>query len=163
MARLRTVCGTEFQVDERFMWEYRHYRWTLLNSGYVSTTNWDKELKKPVTWTVHRMVMGKAPKGLVIDHVNNDKLDNRRNNLRFITQQENTRRANKPGTSGYRGVSWSRQKNRWRVRLCVSGREIHCGFFDDILKAAKAYDAKALELFGEFANLNFKEFKYATS
>lgn len=157
MARLKTVCGIEFQVDKDFIGEYRHYRWTLLNSGYVSTTNWDPALKRPVTQTVHRMVTGKPPEGMVVDHINNNKLDNRLHNLRFITQQENTRRARRIGTYGYRGVSWSKQKNKWRVRLVIDGKDKHVGFFEDIVVAAKAYDKVAITEYGEFASLNFPE------
>lgn len=93
---------------------------------------------------MHRLIMG-APEGIEVDHENGDGLDNRRSNLRLATKSQNQQ--NQPllhgaNTSGYRGVSKHSLCTKWRA-------EIKCGL------AARAYDSKARELFGEYARLNF--------
>ncbi|WP_010243847.1 AP2 domain-containing protein [Acetivibrio cellulolyticus] len=60
-------------------------------------------------------------------------------------------------TSKYVGVSFNRRINRWTAQITYNYKMYHLGRFDDEIKAAKAYDKKALELFGEKAKLNFKD------
>lgn len=105
--------------------------------------------------SLHRWLMG-AKTGQYVDHINGDKLDNRRNNLRLTTQGLNRANSVKPnrGTSPYKGVCF--QRGKWRARVIKDRQYYHCGFHDTAEQAARAYDEKALELFGEFANLNFK-------
>lgn len=111
----------------------------------------------PVQQMMHRLVMGDAPKGMVVDHINGDPLDNRRVNLRFCTQSENSK--NRVGVSsnpsGFKGVSWKSGCGKWRARLMVNRQELALGLFDRAEDAARAYDAAAKEHFGEFAKLNF--------
>jgi len=105
---------------------------------------------------MHRLIMG-AERGLDIDHINHNGLDNRRENIRVSTHSTND--ANVPkraGTSSqYKGVTWDAWAGRWKAGIKVNYRSIHLGRFDDEKDAARAYDAAALEHFGEFARLNF--------
>jgi hypothetical protein len=96
--------------------------------------------------------------GQEVDHVNLDTLDHRRVNLRLCTCRENhfNRRKYGNGSSGYKGVSWYRPYRKWRVYATKDGRTHHLGYFDTKADAARAYDAKARELFGEFARCNFE-------
>jgi hypothetical protein len=107
---------------------------------------------------MHREIM-QPPEGKIVDHQNRNKLDNTRTNLRVCTQQENMRNASKRnGTSSrFRGVSYSRRYGKWRARIWFEGKCTDLGLFTDEIKAARAYDRKAVELFGEFARLNFPE------
>lgn len=92
------------------------------------------------------------------DHINGDGLDNRRANLRMATQAENLRNRGLPAnnTSGFKGVSFRRQRGRgWKSTIGLNGKRIHLGLFSTPEAAARAYDAAARELFGEFAWLNF--------
>jgi hypothetical protein len=59
--------------------------------------------------------------------------------------------------SGYKGVCWDKLRKKWKVTISLNDKTINLGRFDDITEAAKTYDEKAKELFGEFANLNFKQ------
>jgi hypothetical protein len=105
---------------------------------------------------LHRFIMD-APSGMVVDHINHDMLDNRKENLRLATHAENmrNRRATPKNTSGYKGVSWSSFYKVWKVQIQKDGKSQFIGCFIDPVEAAKAYDVKAKELFGEFAFLNF--------
>jgi hypothetical protein len=108
---------------------------------------------------LHREIM-KAPKGLVVDHINGNTLDNRRENLRLATKRQNTcnMRINKEGcTSKYRGVNWHISVKKWVARITVNRRRIHLGVFDSEVEAAKAYDEAARKYYGEFARLNFPD------
>jgi hypothetical protein len=86
-----------------------------------------------------------------IDHVNG--ASNRFRNLRPASRQENQRnvRKHKDNRSGEKGVSWDCRKQKWRARIHLSGKEKFLGYFDARREAKAAYDAKAKELFGEFA------------
>ncbi len=107
---------------------------------------------------MHREIT-QAPRGRVVDHKNRNKLDNTRDNLNVCTQQENLRnRSKRRGTaSRFRGVSYNKSCAKWFARIGLDGRTIHLGYFTDEVEAARAYDRKAVELFGESARLNFPE------
>ena len=87
------------------------------------------------------------PKNLEVDHINNDKLDNRVSNLRVITHRQNLLnrlhlfRNNK---SGYRGVSWSKGMKKWVAQITRNNKTISLGFFNDPRKAAKKYNEYAI-------------------
>ena len=84
-----------------------------------------------------------------IDHINGDKADNRIENLRSLTHQENLRAFHKPRvgvSSKYRGVSWHKRIGKWQVRVKIDGKENNEGYFECELEAARAYDKKAEEL-----------------
>jgi hypothetical protein len=105
---------------------------------------------------MHQEIMG-AAEGKVIDHINHNSLDNRKANLRFATTQQNSwnKRKNRSNySSRYKGVAWSKSRKKWRTRITLNGRVIFVGHFDDEKTAAMAYDARAKELFGDYAALN---------
>ena len=109
------------------------------------------------TMLFHRFVMD-AKHGDEIDHINGDRYDNRKSNLRFCTRQENSfNRHHVFGASQYKGVSRTSKQYRrpWRATLKHNGKTITLGTFFLEEDAARAYDEKASELFGEFAKLNF--------
>lgn len=103
---------------------------------------------------MHRMITA-APAGFLVDHADRDGLNNRRWNMRITTGTYNNANAESVSLSGYRGVI--KQNSRWRARIHIFGDDIHLGMFDTAREAAVAYDVKALELFGEFAWLNFND------
>ena len=105
---------------------------------------------------IHRLIK-RAKEGETIDHINGNKLDNRRSNLRRITMSNNIANSNKrvTNTSGYKGVHKFRDK--WQAQITKDYKSIHIGYFEDLVQAAKAYDKKAFELFGNYARFNFPE------
>lgn len=99
---------------------------------------------------MHRQIMN-PPKGMVVDHINGNGLDNRRCNLRICTQAENTRNRRKPSCGQSRFIGVSPCGHKWQAT--VKGH--YLGLFGDEVDAAKARDRKALELYGPHAWLNF--------
>jgi hypothetical protein len=115
---------------------------------------------------LHRVITN-APKGMSVDHINGNPLDNRKENLRVCTNQENqmNRGRTKNNMSGYKGVYY-RKKNKdminerskpWKAQIMFNQKVIYLGLYKTKEEAARAYDKKAIELFGEFAQLNFPE------
>ena len=104
---------------------------------------------------MHNVIAG-APQ---VDHVNGDGLDNRRANLRPASTAQNARNRSRPSTnrSGFKGVSWVRDRGHWRAGIKVDGRSLNLGSFADPVEAAKAYDEAARRLHGKFARPNFPE------
>lgn len=108
---------------------------------------------------MHRLILGlERDDKREADHVNGDGLDNRRSNLRIVTHRQNLwnlSAQSERGSSRFKGVSWYKRDKKWRSGIRYNDQLIHLGYFDDEIDAAKAYDVKAKELFGEFARLNF--------
>lgn len=111
---------------------------------------------------MHREIM-KTPKGLVTDHINGNRLDNRRKNLRICTRAQNNMnmrnfrsRKKLKKASQYKGVYWNGgPKARWSAEIRHEGTQIHLGYFKHEKDAAKKYDEAAIKLFGPFASPNF--------
>jgi len=106
--------------------------------------------------TMHRMLL-KPDRGKVVDHVNGNGLDNRRENIRICTLSQNNANfavGGKRNKSGYKGVSWHKSTQKWRATLLLGGKQHYLGIFDDKLEAARAYNVEALKCFGEFARIN---------
>ena len=111
---------------------------------------------KSRTLFMHRVIM-RPPKGMVVDHINHDGLDNRRSNLRICTNAQNVRNS-RPcigKTVKYKGVSFHKINRSFRANIKFQGKTVTIGCYEDEVAAAKAYDEKAKELYGEYAYLNF--------
>lgn len=155
--RIPLTQGQYAIVDpERYEELAKHKWYTVRNDGRYYAVRWVKNKNVKM----HQVIMGVREEGKVIDHVNGNGLDNRQANVRFATSQQNgwnKRKQRGNYSSQYKGVSWDKNRNVWRARIKYKGRSIHLGRFDTEEKAGRAYDAKARELFGEFAWLNFPE------
>jgi hypothetical protein len=103
--------------------------------------------------------MGVTDPDMEIDHCDGDGLNCRDENLRIATPKQNqgNKRLQINNTSGYKGVHWFPQTQKWVVRIKREGKCIHLGYFFDKKDAARAYDRAAIEQFGEFAVLNLPE------
>lgn len=115
---------------------------------YVSLNNKNK--------AVHRLVLD-CPDNMVVDHINHNTLDNRKENLRICTHQENMKNSiknNKELTSEYKGVSWCNRHKRFRAQISLNGKTKHLGDFKNEIDAAKKYNEAALKYHGKFAILN---------
>lgn len=131
------------------------YRWHLDNNGYARANTPRDENGKRGFVLMHRLIM-KNPKSDV-DHKNWNRLDNRRSNLRLATRSQNiaNSKLSSNNTSGYRGVVGDRATSKWCAQIKSNGKKRVLGCFSSKEDAARAYDAAALEVFGEFASTNF--------
>lgn len=121
----------------------KDYKWYLKQEGYA----FNKEIGY-----LHRLIMN-PPKDMVVDHINQDKLDNRRDNLRICTDQENKLNHSiySNNTSGASGVSWSKRYNKWEAQLQVNREVIYLGRYNTKEEAMEARRQAEIEYFGEFA------------
>jgi hypothetical protein len=93
-----------------------------------------------------------------VDHIDGDGLNNRKENLRIVTNAENLRALQKKSvgcSSRFRGVHWDSERQKWFALVKFNQKKYAVGRFGDEIEAAKARDKKALELFGPIAHLNF--------
>lgn len=135
------------------------YKWYPMKAeGKVYAAGWKHMPPGRFFVHLHRLIANAQP-GDIIDHLDRDPLNCRRSNLRRVTRQQNSfnrgpNQNGKPSTSKYKGVFWCRNSGRFRARIALNKKRIYLGYFDNDEDAARAYNAKAVELFGEFAYLN---------
>jgi hypothetical protein len=152
-------------VDDEDYADLAQFKWYARKSPkdhtYYAARN-VKQAGRQITERMHRRILN-AQVGQIVDHENHNGLDCQRHNIRICTQRQNNgnRRRNIHSSSRFKGVTWYGRYKKWRAQIQNNGKEIHLGYFDDEEQAAHAYDKKAIELFGEFACLNFPERKAA--
>ena len=142
--------------DEDFEW-LNQWRWCAARAGdrwYAVRLLYQSSPRSKKNLFMHREILGlKRKDGKQTDHVNHNGLDNRRCNIRKCsnTQNQYNQKPRKGCSSKYKGVSWSKVCEKWKVAI----NHIHLGYFDNEIEAVKVYDKTAKELFGEFAYTNF--------
>lgn len=150
-------CGRTAIIDADDFEKVRKYSWRYSAGeyGHGAVVAWDRDIKWPVL--LHRLIM-EAPKGVEVDHINRNVLDNRRTNLRLCSRKENSRNRNYTKSNGLpKGVHWRTGSSTYRAAISVDGEFISLGSFRDPITAAVAYDEAAIKYFGEFARLNFSK------
>jgi len=145
-------------VDEDDFERVNNESWAIDTTGYAFARPYNKGERK--TFRLHRFIMNAKP-GEVVDHINGDKLDNRKENLRITDRKGNSQNRkksrsykNKSTSSKYKGVSWHEANKKWRACIYRNNKSTHLGYFEKEIEAAKAYNLKAIEYHGEFARLN---------
>lgn len=159
MAIISLSRGFETIVDDEDFETFSKFKWfAMVVHGCRPYAARDVRIGGKLTrLLLHREIIAPAI-GLQVDHINGDSLDNRRRNLRACTPAQNnanrrTGKINKPG-SIYKGVYRTQAKSiTWFSQIGT----IYLGTFRSEIEAAKAFDAKAREVYGEFACLNFPD------
>ncbi len=107
---------------------------------------------------LHNVILGRR-EGLIVDHIDGDVRNNRRSNLRYVTKRENAwnRSLSSKNSTGFKGVSFRKDRGTYLAAIRVTGRLIKIGTFKTPEEAAQAYDRSARKHYGEFACLNFPE------
>lgn len=156
MKKIKLTQGKFALVDDGDYAELSQYKWHIKNNRgtlYVQRTK--SRLLGKGSVLMHRQIMS-APKGQQVDHINHNGLDNRRDNLRICSNAENQHnRLSFGGTSKYKGIYWEKRRGKWRAEIKTGESRKYLGSFLSEIDAAKEYDKAAIELYGEFAYLNF--------
>lgn len=137
-------------IDEEYYDQLISFTWHINSDGYAVTQRQKQKIK------MHRLIMDVNDPSIQIDHINGNKLDNRKANLRLCTNQQNCRNVTKRtnNKSGYKGVVWHKASNKWLAKITVNKIVKYLGIFENKDMAAKAYNNAAIKYFGEFALLN---------
>lgn len=137
--------GNEFMVDVAdFDRVFNSGNWSTRKDGYLHAIRGGK------CWLLHRWIL-RPERSQYVDHVNGDRRDNRRDNLRLCTKAENCR--NQVGRrDGLKGASWNKAKRKWIAQITFNYKRIHIGNFDTEEAAHAAYCERARQLHGDFAH-----------
>jgi hypothetical protein len=152
----RILCTTHyndvFTIDLDDYEKIKNLSWRFLSNGYVATG------LNNTTVLLHRFILN-APSGYVVDHINHDKTDNRKSNLRICTYQENNRNKAKleSNTSGTTGVYYHKKTKKWRAQIGKNNNIICLGEFDDIEEAKIARFEAEDSIFKNYSYKNSKE------
>lgn len=146
--------GYAVRVSEQDYDDLARHRWSaqIDRTGTVYARRNEKRDGRWVKVYMHRAIT-RCPRGLLVDHRDGDGLNNTRRNLRIATRSDNSCNIIRPNAAEFRGVE--RHGRKFRARITVGGVREELGVFDTPHDAARAYDARAYELYGEFAWLNF--------
>ncbi|SLN74675.1 AP2 domain protein [Roseivivax jejudonensis] len=127
----------------------------LVRSGYKGGSIFSVTVEaQRVAWAIY---YGEWPSDRHIDHINGDPTDNRICNLRLATRSQNNQnvRSAKGSSSRYKGVAWDKSRGKWTAGIKHNYKRHNLGRFDCEEEAARAHDAAALRIYGEYAKLNF--------
>lgn len=144
--KFATVDDDQQEMLSKFKWHVNRGRYAVTNIG---------GRKNKTRIFMHHMVLGRPLDGMVVDHINGDSTDNRKDNLRICTQAENVRnqKIRKDSPFGYKGVMRN-GKNGFMARIRSNGKVIYIATFRTAVEAAKAYNEAAIKYHGNFAYLN---------
>lgn len=155
--KIAIIDDDDYEKLNKFKWcsqkDHQYTRWYAIRKKLING-KWKLIL-------MHREIL-KAKRGIYIDHINHNGLDNRKINLRLCTgsQNQKNRGLQKNNTSGLIGVSFNKEIRKWSAYIIKDKHQIFLGIFDDKEEAGHVVDKKAIELFGDFAILNFPKKKY---
>jgi hypothetical protein len=160
MKEIKLNNGGSTMVDDDLFEALSKFNWRKDKlANHVCITTGPKNKRR--TLRMHRLIM-EAKDGEIVDHINGNTLDNRKENLRIANKSENgmNRKKQSNNTSGYKGVCKHSQTNKWVAQIIKGSYKWQCSKYSTAIEAAIAYDKKAIELHGEFANLNFPRENY---
>lgn len=159
MIEIPITKGQTAIIDDEDYGKISPFQWCCHGDGYAARGY--HENGKVVILKMHHAVFGKPPAGYVIDHINGNKLDNRKCNLRLVTQQQNCFNSKKriapvsgKKPSRFKGVGWRENRKKWRSRITFNGKRYYLGQYETEEEAALAYNKAAKSFFGEYAKLN---------
>lgn len=153
MITLFTKDGTPFLVDEDVAEAVQHWAWKIDRHGYVFRCTTINGLRGRSVF-LHRVVANVSDSSVFVDHIDKDRLNCTRANLRLTDRIGNAKNRLKQGgtSSQFKGVT--KFGNRWQAKIGADRRYFYLGIFDDEHEAAHEYNRAAIRLHGEFASLN---------
>lgn len=156
MITVQITQGKEVLVSNEDYSEISDYNWSYSASTGYAVRKGRKNRSEPLTVHMHRVIID-VKANEQVDHINGNKLDNRRSNLRVASVQKNSFNRKKPKvkcTSQYKGVLKRKNASKWEARIKFNNKAIYLGRFVNEEDAARAYNEAALKYFGDFAKCN---------
>ena len=157
MKEIQLTQGKVALVDDD-MYEYlNQWKWQVNKNGNkfyaITTLHINGKCK---TTFMHRLISNNKNTKMHTDHINGDGLDNRKINLRICTHSQNlmNRGPQANNKTGYKGVSYDKNLNKFRATISINGINKNLGSYINLIDAARTYNAAALKYYGEFAKLN---------
>lgn len=149
---------TRVKIDHDSIDLVKNIRWSSNHRGYARGVVDGKRTLMHKLIAKHNGLFGE------IDHINTNQMDNRVENLRVSTHMQNcmNRGINKNNKTGMKGVSWHKQKGKYRAQIQINGKFKSLGLYSDINDAAIAYDAAAIKYVGEYAKTNILKIQNIT-
>lgn len=143
--KFATVDAEDYENIKQWKWHF--------STGYAKRTVWHEGKSRTVY--MHRIIVSGSD-NLEVDHINRNRLDNRKLNLRICTASQNriNTKRDAPKSSIYRGVTYVKKTKKWNAQIGLDNRVKHIGCFNTEIEAARAYDEIARSIHGEFACLN---------
>ncbi len=153
--KIKLTKGKFTLVDDELGEYINQFSWYYSSSGYAARRMRQNESKPGKMILLHRFILG-LENSSQVDHINRDRLDNRKINLRFATQTEQNfnSKKRKNSTSKYKGVHWQKDIKRWRSVITINNKKVNLGTFLDENLAAEAYNKAASKYYKDFVNLN---------
>jgi hypothetical protein len=156
------IKGNSVLIDEEDYKKIKNKKWSVntVSKGncekkYLRTGIYNSKNKNTDHISLHRFIMG-VKNGEYVDHINGNTFDNRKCNLRICTNAENAANSKKniKNTSGYKGVSWDKSKNKWSAFITFNYKHIFIGRYENKKIAYINYCLAAIKYFGKFARFS---------
>lgn len=153
--KIAIVDDEDYERISQWRW---HAHFNFINNTLSAIRKEKDENGKHHQVFMHNEIMNVA-NGFEVDHINHNRLDNQKSNLRICTHHENmfNRRSQDNSRSQYKGVAWHKHNKMWQANITVDRKQINLGYFKNEIDAAKAYDKAAQKYQGNFAFLNFQK------
>jgi hypothetical protein len=158
----KKIAGYSLVDENVYEWAIK-YKWHTDKNGYLTRSKLKSDgqdyKEKRLKYRLHRLVIG-APDGIMVDHINGDIYDNRLCNLRLASDLQNqfNKKKSKRNKTGYKGVSYRKNTNRYRAILGYQNMQFELGTFLTPEEAYFAYCKKSIEVKGEFVMKEEVEF-----
>jgi hypothetical protein len=156
MKIIKLTRDKEAIVDDEDYEYLNQWKWYCSSTGYANRASARDKNYKQKKILMHRIIM-KAPKSMQVDHIDSNRLNNSKSNLRLVTKQQNhmnRRKLNKKTSSKYKGVSYYSIAKKWVATIYYKNKRYHLGYFNFEAEAVAAYNLAAVSIHGEYARLN---------
>ena len=136
MKKIELSKGKFATIDDGDFEKVNQYKWYCSHYGYAVRT--ERTSEKVIMHWMHRFILDDVD-DFEVDHINGDRLDNRKSNLRKCNRNQNCKNTTLPitNTSGYKGVAWHKQRGKWRAFIMLNHKQISLGLYDDKEEAYK--------------------------